>query len=61
VNAENHEFHRLGHTHGGGKALILENLQVLTGEAEYGRPEIQQTENEVAAQPPPRICKTKPS
>jgi hypothetical protein len=45
VNAENHEFHRLGHTHRGGKALILENLQVLTGEAEYGRPETQQTEN----------------
>ena len=41
MNAENHEFHRLGHMHRGGKALILENLQVLTGEAEYGRPEIQ--------------------
>ncbi len=30
-----------GHTHGGGEAQILDNLQVLTGEAEYGRPEIQ--------------------
>jgi predicted phosphodiesterase len=30
-----------GHTHGGGEAQILDNLQVLPGEAEYGRPEIQ--------------------
>ena len=45
------------HAHGGSKALILDNLRALTGEAEYGRPETQQTETEVAAQPPPRICK----
>ncbi len=30
-----------GHTHGGGEAQPLENLRVLTGEAEYGCPEIQ--------------------
>ena len=30
-----------GHTHGSGETQILENLQVLTGGAEYGRPEIQ--------------------
>ncbi len=30
-----------GHTHGGGEAQILDNLRVLTGEAEYGRPEVQ--------------------
>ena len=30
-----------GHTHGGGGELqVLDNLLVLTGEAEYGRPEI---------------------
>ena len=32
-----------GHTHGGGTAQILGNLQVLTGEAHYGRPAIQMT------------------
>jgi len=31
-----------GHTHGGGQAQILDNLLVLTGGAEYGKPEIQQ-------------------
>jgi predicted MPP superfamily phosphohydrolase len=31
-----------GHTHGRGEVQISENLQVLTGGAEYGRPEIQQ-------------------
>jgi hypothetical protein len=30
-----------GHTHGGGEVQVLENLRVLTGPAEYGRPEIQ--------------------
>jgi 3',5'-cyclic-AMP phosphodiesterase len=30
-----------GHTHGNGETRILDNLQVLTGGAEYGRPEIQ--------------------
>jgi Icc protein len=30
-----------GHTHGQGEAQITENLQVLTGEAEYGQPVIQ--------------------
>lgn len=30
-----------GHTHGHGEARILDNLQVLTGGAEYGSPEIQ--------------------
>jgi predicted MPP superfamily phosphohydrolase len=30
-----------GHTHGSGETQILDNLQVLTGGAEYGRPEIQ--------------------
>ncbi len=30
-----------GHTHGGGEAQIMQNLRVLTGSAEYGRPEIQ--------------------
>jgi len=29
-----------GHTHGGGELRVLENLHVLTGEAQYGRPEI---------------------
>ena len=31
-----------GHTHGGGELKLLENLHVLTGEAEYGKPAIQQ-------------------
>ena len=30
-----------GHTHGGGELQVLDNLQVLTGEAEYGNPVIQ--------------------
>jgi 3',5'-cyclic-AMP phosphodiesterase len=30
-----------GHTHGGGEVQVLENLRVLTGQAEYGKPEIQ--------------------
>ena len=30
-----------GHTHGSGVAQILDNLSVLTGGAEYGRPELQ--------------------
>ncbi len=31
-----------GHTHGRGEAQILDNLLVLTGGAEYGKPEVQQ-------------------
>ncbi len=31
-----------GHTHGSGEARIADNLQVLTGAAEYGNPQIQQ-------------------
>ncbi len=31
-----------GHTHGGGEVHVLDNLRVLTGEAEYGDPAIQQ-------------------
>jgi 3',5'-cyclic-AMP phosphodiesterase len=31
-----------GHTHGGGELQVLENLRVLTGPAEYGKPEIEQ-------------------
>jgi predicted MPP superfamily phosphohydrolase len=31
-----------GHTHGGGEVQMLENLQVVTGPAEYGKPRIQQ-------------------
>jgi predicted MPP superfamily phosphohydrolase len=31
-----------GHTHGGGEVQVLENLRVVTGPAEYGKPEIQQ-------------------
>ncbi len=31
-----------GHTHGGGELQVAENLKVLTGAAEYGKPEIQQ-------------------
>jgi predicted MPP superfamily phosphohydrolase len=30
-----------GHTHGGGEIQVAENLRVVTGPAEYGRPEIQ--------------------
>jgi Icc protein len=30
-----------GHTHGGGVARILPNLEVRTGEAKYGQPRIQ--------------------
>ncbi len=30
-----------GHTHGGGEIQVLENLRVLTGPAEYGKPEIE--------------------
>lgn len=32
-----------GHTHGQGQARILDNLHVLTGGAEYGRPALQRT------------------
>jgi predicted MPP superfamily phosphohydrolase len=32
-----------GHTHGGGELQVAENLRVLTGPAEYGKPVIQQT------------------
>ena len=31
-----------GHTHGGGEIQVLENLRVVTGQAEYGKPQIQQ-------------------
>ena len=31
-----------GHTHSGGEAQIFDNLRVITGQAEYGAPEIQQ-------------------
>ena len=31
-----------GHTHGGGEVQVAANLRVVTGPAEYGRPEIQQ-------------------
>jgi predicted phosphohydrolase len=31
-----------GHTHGGGEVQIARNIRVLTGEAEYGNPAIQQ-------------------
>ncbi len=31
-----------GHTQGGGEVQMAENLRVVTGPAEYGRPEIQQ-------------------
>ena len=31
-----------GHTHGGGEIQVLENLRVVTGPAEYGKPVIQQ-------------------
>ena len=31
-----------GHTHGAGEAQILPNLRVLTGNAEYGKPVVQQ-------------------
>jgi predicted MPP superfamily phosphohydrolase len=30
-----------GHTHGGGEVQVLKNLRVVTGAAEYGKPEIQ--------------------
>ena len=30
-----------GHTHGGGELQVLDNLQVMTGEARYGQPVIQ--------------------
>jgi hypothetical protein len=30
-----------GHTHGGGEVQVADNLRVLTGEAEYGKPAIQ--------------------
>ncbi|MBW3543190.1 MAG: hypothetical protein KY476_23285 [Planctomycetes bacterium] len=31
-----------GHTHSSGQSQILDNLQVLTGAARYGQPEIRQ-------------------
>ena len=31
-----------GHTHGGGELEVLPNLRVVTGAAEYKKPEIQQ-------------------
>jgi hypothetical protein len=30
-----------GHTHHGGEVQMVENLRVVTGAAEYGRPQIQ--------------------
>ncbi len=30
-----------GHTHGGGEIQVLENLRVMTGQAEYGKPRIE--------------------
>jgi hypothetical protein len=30
-----------GHTHGGGEIQVLENLRVVTGAAEYGKPRIE--------------------
>jgi len=30
-----------GHTHGGGEVQVAENLRVMTGPAEYGKPEVQ--------------------
>jgi predicted MPP superfamily phosphohydrolase len=30
-----------GHTHDGGELQVLKNLRVVTGPAEYGRPEFQ--------------------
>jgi predicted MPP superfamily phosphohydrolase len=30
-----------GHTHGGGEIQVAENLRVVTGPAEYGKPKIQ--------------------
>lgn len=43
--ADAHPEHQItvlcGHTHGGGKALIRPNLQVITGPAEYGQPVVQ--------------------
>ena len=38
---ESHLLVLCGHTHGQGEAQIMENLEVLTGEAEYGHPVIQ--------------------
>jgi hypothetical protein len=29
-----------GHTHGGGEIQVSENIRVLTGEAEYGKPRV---------------------
>jgi predicted MPP superfamily phosphohydrolase len=34
-----------GHTHGGGDLQVAENLRVVTGPAEYGRPELQRIIN----------------
>jgi predicted MPP superfamily phosphohydrolase len=31
-----------GHTHGGGKAQVSTNIEILTGAAEYGAPDVQQ-------------------
>lgn len=43
---QSHPNHQLtvlcGHTHSSGEAHILPNLKVLTGSAEYGKPQIQQ-------------------
>ena len=30
-----------GHTHGGGEVQVQENLQVLTGSADYGHPKVE--------------------
>ena len=30
-----------GHTHGGGEFQVRENLRVLTGAAEYGKPRVE--------------------
>jgi len=30
-----------GHTHGGGEIQPLENLRILTGPAEYGKPKVE--------------------
>jgi len=31
-----------GHTHGGARALVQDNIEVITGEAVYGRPNVQE-------------------
>jgi hypothetical protein len=40
LQQQSHLLVLCGHTHSGGEVQVADNLRVLTGEAEYGKPRI---------------------